>query len=96
MVRRLGAYWRNVIRIRADFAPQKIDFDAYDPTPLHRRENKNELVATVGGGRVGAKEDNAGEQARHTAILYSSSDGVSNSPEVRFKATGPGSIMDIT
>ena len=53
-------------------------------------------MATVGERRVGAKEDNAGERARHTVIVYSSSDGVSKAPEVLFKANGPGSIKGIT
>ena len=93
--RRLGAYWRNVIRVRAHFLPETVQFDAYDHTPIYRRENAGKMVAPVGAERVGAVEDNSGDKARHTVVLFSSTDGCAKSPEVMFKATDPSRIRDI-
>ena len=93
--RRLGAFWRNIIRVRVHFAPEEIKVDAFDHTPVYRRMNKGKMLATLGAEQVGAKEDNAGEKSRFTVILYASSDGVPKAPEVLMKGSDPARMKDI-
>ena len=93
--KRLGAYWRNVIRVRAHFAPGKIQFDAYDHTPFYRRENQGEMLAPKGADQVTAKEDNAGAKPRFAVAIFASSDGVPRAPEVMMKGVGPERMADL-
>ena len=93
--KRLGAYWRNVIRVRAHFAPGKIQFGAYDHTPFYRRENQGKMLAPKGADQVTAKEDNAGAKSRFTVVLFASSDGVPRAPEVMMKGVGPERMTDL-
>ena len=92
--RRLGCFWRNVIRFRA-WCGGKCDFDAFDHTPFYRRMNDGRVVAEIAQKNVGAKEDNAGNHARFTVVLFSSNDGTMKSPEVLFKAKDPRMLRDL-
>ena len=94
-VRRLGALWRNCIRVAAFFAPDKLEWDGFDHTPTQRRLQTGKMMAPKGEKAIAPREDHAGDHERHTTVLWSSSDGKKFKPVVCFKALAPDRLSDI-
>ena len=77
------------------FPPETIQWAAYDHSLAYSRENSGEMVAPKGTPEAGLIELNSGDKARHTVVLFSSSDGFARNPEIMFKATDPQRLKDI-
>ena len=94
--KRLGAFWRNVVRALMHFWPRSVQLDAYDHAPSYRRGTQGQLLATKGGERVAAKEYNSGARPRCAVVSFASSDGIPKAPEAGMKMADARRMEDVT
>ena len=95
LLRRLGMFWRNSIRIAAFWYPAKLEWDGFDHTPMTRRICKGKTVAPIGTDKVAPREDHSGDHLRFTEVLFSSSDGRQFKPVICMKAQNPALLKDV-
>ena len=92
-IRKLGAFWRNVIRIRCHFAGVRIEIDAYGRSPFWRRMASQKTVAFAGERAVAVVDDAQGDRGRYTVVAPSAADITNKFPEILFKGQRPDATL---
>ena len=90
---RVHTFFRNLVRIRTAYLPEKLELDFYDHAPFLRRMSGGDTVGQKGAQSTFV-EKNGDRRTRFTVVVPGSSDRTQLHPSILFKAPNPGLLRD--